>query len=175
MTLAALDKTILPLASSNRVSRLSRRWGPPALSQGSQKLYEGPKLESLWWIAKFLAGNINFFSGVVCCGSGRWSSNAYTITLPSTGTALSSFPLAKNMIRPPKPRTADLPGWFSVVSVQTASTRSGVCGLGSDSRIASDSSRFHLAHPGAARRAADHSRKTLRLFRVGRFRLSVIG
>ena len=67
MTLAALDKTILPLVSSNRVSRLIRRWGPPMLSQGSQKLYEGPKLESLWWTARFSAGNMNFLSGVGRC------------------------------------------------------------------------------------------------------------
>ncbi len=38
VTCAICDMTILPLLSSNRVSRLIRFWGPPALSQGSQKL-----------------------------------------------------------------------------------------------------------------------------------------
>jgi len=48
MTRAVFESTIRPLLSSNRVNRLIRRGGPPALSQGSQKLYEGPRLESLW-------------------------------------------------------------------------------------------------------------------------------
>ncbi len=38
VTCAICDMTILPLLSSNRVSRLIRRCWPPALSQGSQKL-----------------------------------------------------------------------------------------------------------------------------------------
>jgi len=38
VTCAICDMTILPLLSSNRASRLIRRCGPPALSQGSQKL-----------------------------------------------------------------------------------------------------------------------------------------
>jgi hypothetical protein len=38
VTRAVLDRIVLPLLSSNRVSRLMRRCGPPALSHGSQKL-----------------------------------------------------------------------------------------------------------------------------------------
>jgi hypothetical protein len=79
------------------------------------------------------------------------------------------------MTRPPKPRTVGLPGWFSVVSVQTASTLSGVCGFGSDSNIASDSPRFHWAQPGRASSAADPSRKALKRLRVVRVRFRVIG
>jgi hypothetical protein len=57
-----------------------------------------------------------------------------------------------------------LPGWFSVVSVQTASTLSGDCGFGSDSKIASDSPRFHWTQPGRTSSAADPSRKPPKRF-----------
>ena len=68
------------------------------------------------------------------------------------------------MTRPPKPRTAGLPGWCNVVSVQTASTFSGVCGLGFDSNIAKGSPRFHLTQPGRASTAAASSRQTRAAF-----------